>query len=427
MQIATPKSKTGSLKRLLSVLGPGLITGASDDDPSGIATYSVAGARFGYAPLWTAVVTFPLMTGVQYICAKIGLASGSGIGRVLRKHYSKKLLYAVIAGLFLANTINTGADILAIAAGMNLLVPVPLNWAIGPIALLVVVVQIWGSYRVISKIFKWLTLSLFAYVGASLLARPDWHKVIEGTLVPTVEFNADYIAMLVAILGTTISPYLFFWQASSEVEEERAQGRNSIKKRKGASSDDLTDAALDVGAGMFFSNLVMYFIILATAASLHGTENADVNSAADAAEALRPLAGDAATILMALGLIGTGFLAIPVLTASAGYAICEAFEWNCTLNAKPHRAKEFYIVIGAATLGGLLMDFAGVNPIDALFWTAVLNGLLAPPLLVVIMLIANNKKVMKEHVNGFGLNLLGWTTAALITAAAAGLLLTWSS
>ncbi len=413
------------IKRFLKILGPGVITGASDDDPSGIATYAMAGAQLGYASLWMALFTLPLTAAVQFICAKIGLVSGRGIGGVLRQHYPRWLLYPVIVALLVANTINAGADMLAIAAGVNLLVPVPVGAIIVPVAILLLVLQVWGSYRLIAGTFKWLTLSLFAYIGASFFAKPDWAAVLRGSFVPSVPDGGEFVALVVAILGTTISPYLFFWQASQEVEEEIARGRKRLWQRRGATDGELRYAALDVNVGMLFSNLVMYFIILATAATLHKTGTPGIRSAADAAEALRPLAGNAATILMAVGLIGTGFLAVPILTSSGSYAVCETFGWKCSLDARPARAKEFYLILGASTLGGLVIDLLGVDPINALFWTAVINGLLSPFLLVVIMLIANNRTVMGDRVNGRGLNFLGWATAILLFLAAVGLFLTW--
>jgi NRAMP (natural resistance-associated macrophage protein)-like metal ion transporter len=417
--------ETNPLKRFVKMLGPGLVTGASDDDPSGIGTYAVAGAQLGYATLWTALVTFPLMASAQFICAKTGLVSGRGIAGVLREHYPRWLLYAVVLGLILANTINAGVDMLAIAAGMNLLVPVPIYAMIIPVGLLILALQIWGSYRLIARAFKWLTLSLLAYIGASFLAKPDWDKVFRGTFLPSFRFDSAFLATLVALLGTTISPYLFFWQASQEVEEEIARGRKRLWQRQGATDGELRYAAWDVNVGMFFSNVVMYFIILATAATLHRAGRTEIESAAEAAEALRPLAGEAATILMALGLIGTGFLAVPILTGSAGYAVCETFGWKCSLDAKPATAKEFYIVLVLSTLGGLLIEFVGINSIDALFWTAVINGFLAPPLLVVIMLVSNNPKVMGKRVNSRLTNALGWTTTVAMFAAAIALVLTW--
>ena len=418
--------RVGFIKRFLSILGPGLVTGASDDDPSGIATYAMAGASTGYAPLWLAPATFPLMAAVQFICAKIGLVNGCGIAAVIRKHYSRGLLYPVVIALLVANTINAAADLGAIAAGVNLLVPIPIAVMIVPIGLGILAVQIWGSYRVIARIFKWLTLSLFAYIGSALFARPDLLAVLKGTLVPHIEFNGTYLALLVAILGTTISPYLFFWQASQEAEEKAALVRKPLW-RKGATDSELRYASWDVNTGMFLSNLVMFFIMLATGATLFLAGRTDIQTAADAAEALRPLAGDGAYVLMALGLIGTGVLAVPILTGSGAYAVAEAFGWEYGLDKKPAQARRFYLVMGASTLVALAINFMGINPVKALFWTAVINGFLAPPLLVVIMLIANNKTVMGKRVNGPALNVLGWLTAALMFAAAVALVLTWNN
>ncbi len=415
------------LRRFLKAVGPGIVTGASDDDPSGIATYALAGASFGYAMLWTALLTFPLMAAVQFVCAKIGLVARCGIAGILRRHYPRAVLYPAIAGLVAANTFNAAADLQAIAAGVNLLVPVRVITLIVPIGLTILVVQVWGSYRLIANTFKWLTLSLFGYIGASLFARPDWGQVVAGTLLPTVRLDGPFLAMLVALLGTTISPYLFFWQANHEAEEKAAHRPVRLWRRRGASDDELQYAAWDVNAGMLLSNVVMYFIILATAATLHRAGRTDIKTAADAAEALRPLAGDAAYVLMALGLIGAGVLAVPILTGSGAYAVAEAFGWKCGLDEKPGRAKEFYLVMAASMLGALAIDFAGIPPVKALFWTAIINGFLAPPMLVVIMLVANNRAVMGERVNGRVLNVLGWLTTALMFAAGAGLVLTWGS
>ena len=421
------KREPNPAKRLFQLLGPGFITGASDDDPSGIGTYAVAGAVTGYATLWTALLTFPLMAAVQYISAKIGLVSGRGLADVIRKHYSRRLLYPVVVALVIANTINAGVDIGAIAAGINLLVPIPIAALVVPIALLIVALQIWGSYRTIANIFKWLTLSLLAYIGSAFFAKPAWAEVLKGTFLPTLQFDSKFLATLVAILGTTISPYLFFWQASQEVEEERKIGRRTVTQREGATDDELRSSRTDVLTGMFFSNLVMYFIMLATAATLHESNQTEIGSAAEAAEALRPLAGPAAYVLMALALIGSGFLAVPILTTSGAYALCEAFRWKWGLDKRPGSAKEFYVIIAVSTLVGLGVNFVGFNPVDALFWTAVINGFLAPPVLVILMRIANNRAVMGERVNSLGINLLGWTATAAMFAAAIGLVLTWGN
>ncbi len=415
------------VKRFFKILGPGLITGASDDDPSGIGTYALAGASLGFSTLWTALVTFPMMTAIQFICAKIGMVTGVGLARVLRKHYSKALLYPVVAGLVIANTINAGTDIGAIAAAVNLLVPIPVTAMIVPIAVVILVLQVWGSYRLIVNAFKWLTLALFAYIGSAFYARPDLREILRGTFIPTVAFDAHFLTNLVAILGTTISPYLFFWQASHEVEEEISMGRRTLSARQGATDKELKYAGLDVVTGMAFSNVVMYFIMLATAATLFKAGKTDIQSATEAAQALRPLAGDAAYVFWALGLIGAGFLAVPILTGSSAYAIAEALGWRHGLDEKPRRAKLFYAMIVVTTLIGMLINFVGINPISALFWTAVINGFLAPPILVVIMLIANNRKVMGERVNGRWANLGGWVTTVVMFAAAIGLVLTWGA
>jgi len=407
------------------VLGPGLITGASDDDPSGIGTYAQAGASLGFATLWLALFSFPLMATVQFMCARIGLVSGQGLAGVLRRHYPRALLYPVLVTLLVANTINAGADIGAIAAAINILVPIPTPWLILPIALLLVALMVWGSYRFIERTFKWLTLALFAYIGAAFFARPDWGAVLRGTLIPTLRFDSTFLATVVAILGTTISPYLFFWQASQEVEEEISLGRSSVAAREGATQPELRAAAWDVNIGMAFSNVVMFFIILATGATLFTAGKTDIQTATDAAQALRPLAGDASGLLLAVGLVGAGLLAVPVLTGAAAYAVAEGLGWESGLDAQPGRAPQFYGVIAGATLVGMLINFTGISAYQALFWTAVLNGFLAPPLLVVIMLIANNRTVMGVQVNGRRMNAVGWLTTAVMFAAAAGLVWTW--
>lgn len=419
------EGKRNPLAKFFAVLGPGFITGASDDDPSGIGTYAQTGASLGFSTLWMAIVTFPLMASIQFICAKIGMVSGMGLSGVLRRHYPRPLLYVAVLALVVANTINAGTDIGAIAAAINLLVPVPITAMIVPIAVVILVLQIWGSYRLIARVFKWLALAIAAYIAAAFFARPDLKDVLRGTLVPTLRFNTTFLTTVVAILGTTISPYLFFWQASQEVEEEVSMGRTRLWERKGATDRELTYAGLDVNIGMFFSNVVMYFIILATAATLFAAGKTDVATATDAAKALEPLAGRWASLLLAVGLIGAGFLAVPILTGSGAYAVAEAFGWQYGLDTKPAQAKQFYAVIAASTLVGMLINFLGISPITALFYTAVINGLLAPPLLVLIMLVANNRRVMGVRTNGRWMNLLGWACTAVMTAAALALLATW--
>jgi NRAMP (natural resistance-associated macrophage protein)-like metal ion transporter len=412
------------LKRWLKSLGPGLITGAADDDPSGIGTYSVAGAAFGFATLWTAIVTLPLMTVVQFICNKIAMVSGRGLAGVLRQHYPRWVLYPAILGLLIANTINVGADIAAIAAAFNLFVPIPIGLMIVPIAVLIVAMQVWAKYKTIVRIFKWLALTLFAYIGAAILAKPHWGEALRATFMPQLRFDHEYLTTVVAILGTTISPYLFFWQSSQQVEEEVSEGRVTRAQRIGASDAELRRARIDTISGMFFCSVIFYFVILACGATLHASGNTEIRSAADAAEALRPLAGGFATYLFAIGMIGAGFLAVPVLSGSSAYAVAEAFGWKYGLDTKPWEARQFYAVIALSTLVGIGIDFLGINPIRALFWTAVINGVIAPPLLVLIMLASNNKKVMGRRVNAWFTNAVGWTATAVMFAAAIGMFVT---
>jgi NRAMP (natural resistance-associated macrophage protein)-like metal ion transporter len=419
--VAGPRSP---LKRLLGILGPGFITGASDDDPSGIGTYASAGAAFGFSTLWTALYTLPLQATVQFICAKIGLVAGKGLAGVLRQRYPRPVLYAAVLLLFVANTVNAGADIGAIADAVRLLVPVPAGITIVLVAVAIVLLQLFGSYTLIARVFKWLTLALFAYIGSALFAHPRAGEVLRATLVPSIHFDRAFVAMLVAILGTTISPYLFFWQASQEVEEEIRVGRVTLRQREGASAGELRFAAIDVSVGMFFSNAVMYFIILATAATLHAAGHTHIATAAEAAGALRPLAGPAASALLALGLIGAGILAVPILTGSAAYAVAEVFGWRHSLAAKPRQARPFYAVIVVSTALGLLIDFIGIKPFDALVGSAILNGVLAPPLLFLIMRVSNDPKVMGRRTNRGLSNVLGWVTTGLMFVAVVALIAT---
>ena len=315
----------------------------------------------------------------------------------------------------------------AIAAAINMFVPVPIPILVIPIAVLIVVLQVWGSYRFIVKVFKWLTLSLFAYIIAAFLARPNWSEVLYGTVVPQFQFSGEYITTVVALLGTTISPYLFFWQASEEVEEEVAEGRESLSSRLGATDDELKHEKWDTITGMALSNIVAYFVILAAASTLFAAGKNDIRSAVDAAQALRPLAGNAASFLFAAGIIGTGLLGVPVLTSSSAYAVSETFGWTCSLDEKPRHAKRFYSVIAVSTLIGLLVNYSGINPITALFWTAVINGVIAPPLLIVVLFVSNNKRVVGDRTNGVWTNVVGWLAAVIMVAAAIGMLLTWNS
>jgi NRAMP (natural resistance-associated macrophage protein)-like metal ion transporter len=412
------------LVRYFKLLGPGLVTGASDDDPGGIATYSVAGASLGYGMLWTALATFPLMAAVQLICARIGLVSGQGLAGAIRRHYPRAFLYAACVLLLAANVFNISADLGGMAESAAMLTGIPSPVFIPVFGLSILSVTAYTSYATFARYLKWLTAVLFAYVIAAFLAGPEWKGVALASVLPTLGRDPAYIATFVAILGTTISPYLFFWQASQEVEEEKARGRRTLAQRRGATEHELRDARLDVNTGMFFSNLVMYFIILATASTLYRAGQHDIQTAREAAEALRPLAGDAAYLLFALGLIGTGLLAIPILAGSASFAVAELFAWRSGLDLPPRRARPFYLVITGAIVAGMILDVFVTNPIRMLFWSALLNGILAPPLLLLVMLVGNNRRIMGEHTSGFWLNLFGWTATALMTAAAAAFFMT---
>ena len=407
------------------LLGPGLITGASDDDPSGIGTYTTAGASLGFAMLWTAILTLPMMAAVQFICAKIGMVSGMGLAGALRKHYPSWLVYSAISLLLIANTITAGVDIGAIAAAINLLIPIPTILLVPLIAVGIVALQVWGSYSFIVRTFKWLTLTLFAYIIAAFLAKPHWGEVLKATFIPTLRFDNQYMTTLLAILGTTITPYLFFWQASQEVEEELQMGRATLAQREGASDKELKFAEIDIDVGMVFASLVFYFVILASAATLHTSGHTKIETAVEAAQALRPLSSGVATILFALGLIGSGVLAVPVLTSSSAYALCETFKWKSGLSEKLRGATRFYAIIAVSTLVGAIANFLKIPPVTALFWAAVINGILAPPLLVIIMLVSNNDKVMGARVNGLLTNFIGWATVAVMAAASLGIFLTW--
>jgi NRAMP (natural resistance-associated macrophage protein)-like metal ion transporter len=412
------------VRRFFAELGPGLITGAADDDPSGISTYSVTGASFGYAPLWTALFSFPLMVAVQLMCARLGMVTGRGLAGVIRRTYPRWVLWGACSLLIVANVVNIGADLGGMAeatemvTGVNSLVWTPLY------ATLIISLLFWTSYSFIARVFKWLTLVLFAYVIAAFLAHPNWRTVLHATFVPHVEWSSAYIATFVGILGTTISPYLFFWEASQEVEEERKIGRQTVEEREGATDEELRKSRTDVITGMFFSNLVMYFIILTTAATLHAHNQTNIETAQEAARALEPLAGPAAKWLFTLGLIGTGMLGVPVLAGAGAYAVAEAKAWHGTLNDKPRLAKKFYAIVAAAMILGLVLDYAGINAVKMLFWSAVLNGVLAPPLIVLVVLLTSSQKIMGDRANPPVLKWLGWGTAVMMAVAAVAMFAT---
>ncbi len=408
---------SGPLRRFLSTLGPGLITGAADDDPSGISTYSVAGAQFGYGPLWTAWFSFPLMVSVQLMCAQLGLVSGQGLGCLIRRYYPRWVLWSACSLLVIANLVNIGADLAGMAATTALMTGIKAYYFAPLYTGVIVVLLARSSYRRIATTFKWMTLVLFAYVIAAFLAHPNWGAVLHATLVPHIEWSSAYLATLVGVLGTTISPYLFFWQATQEVEEDRDKGKTTVRQRRGATDKELRETRADVITGMLLSNLIMYFIILTTAATLHAHGQTQITTAQQAAEALRPLAGKWAYLLFTLGIVGTGMLSVPVLAGSTAYAICEAASWRSSLQDTPRSAPRFYAVLGIAMVLGTTLAYAGVDAVSMLFWSAVVNGVLAPPLIVLVVLLTSQRKVMGNRVSPPWLRGLGWFTAAVMTFA----------
>ncbi|HEY1456325.1 MAG TPA: Nramp family divalent metal transporter [Candidatus Dormibacteraeota bacterium] len=410
----------------LQLLGPGLITGASDDDPSGIGTYSQVGSQFGYSLLWMSVFTFPLMAAVQELCARIALQTGVGLGVALRRKFPAWLVAVCIVALFVANTINVGADLGAVAAGGSMLTRGAVHeiWLVAPVALLVLALQFFVTYRLIFKVFKWLTLALFAYVATGVLVHPDLRQIVVSSFIPHIELSKDFVAAIVAILGTTISPYLFFWQASSEVDEMRAAGKLTEADRRGVEVSELKAARTDILVGMFFSNLVMYFIIFTTAAVLHAHGKTDIQTADQAAQALAPLAGPWAFVLFAAGMIGTGLLAIPILTGSAAYAVKEFLGLKGALADKPLYRPTFYGIMALSTVAGIGINLVGIDPIRALFVTAIINGLVAPPLLVLIVLLGSDRGMMADRVSGPLSRSLTWVTAGVMTVAGIALLAT---
>lgn len=393
--------KPSAIKKLLSILGPGFITGAADDDPTAIAAYTQAGAQFGYGQLWTALYTLPFMTVIQEACGRIGLVTGKGLAGVMKMHYSKRVLFAVVSLLLVANTINLGADLGAMAASGQLLVDVPFSvWLVG-ITTLTLVLEVFVSYQSYAKFLKYLTLFLLAYVAVAFLVRQDWTAIAFATLVPSVAFNKTYLLSVLAIVGTNISPYLFFWQAGEEVEEEvtHHQLRMMGKGMPRVGRADVKKMKFDTAIGMIFSNLIVFFIAVAAASAFGGAHIESIETPAQAALALRPLAGDFASALFAIGVIGSGLLAIPVLAGSASYALAESFGWKEGLYRKLKQAHGFYGIVAVATFIGLLLNFSPIHPFRMLVYSAALNAIVAPVMLVVILRIANSRKIMGEFVS----------------------------
>jgi NRAMP (natural resistance-associated macrophage protein)-like metal ion transporter len=410
------------IAKVLKILGPGLITGAADDDPSGIATYSSVGAQFGYAMLWTMPFIYPFMAAIQEISARIGRVTGRGIAANLRQCYPGWLLYTIIGLLLFANVINLGADIGAMGAVVNLLIggPAPVYCVL--LAVFSLLLQVAIPYQKYSAILKWLTLSLFAYVATVFVVRVDWTKGLQGTFVPNISFTSDYLQALVAVFGTTISPYLLFWQSSEEVEDlESVPQEKALKRAPSQGPEHLQRIKLDTYLGMAFSNVVAYFIILTVAVTLNAHGKTNIDSAEQAAEVLRPSAGQFASLFFSLGIIGTGLLALPVLAGSGAYAIGEALRWPVGLERKARKAKAFYAVLALSTLIGLLLNFIGINPIRALVWSAIVNGVTAAPVMGFMMLMASSRKVMGNFALPAYLKVFGWLATLIMALAAAGM------
>ncbi len=401
------------IRALLRSLGPGIITGAADDDPSGIATYSIAGAQLGTKLLWTALLTWPLMAAVQMMCARIGKVTGQGLAANLKLRFPKWLLVAVVIALLIANTINIAADLAGMADAASMLSGLNSRWFVVAFALLISWATIRLQYRQIADVLKWLVLVLFAYPVTAFVVGANWGQVLHATFIPSMPHSKNEWATLVAILGTTISPYLFFWQTSEEVEEEKSAGQKTLAQRRGATPEELELRNIDVGVGAFFSNAVMFFIILTTAITLNRHGLVNIETSRQAAEALRPFAGSFASTLFTVGIVGVGFLAIPTLAGSAAYAFAETLGWREGLNKKLKQARWFYALILVSTAAGVALDFIGINPVRALYWTAVINGLLAPFLLVAILIVAGDTKLMQGQPS----SRLGWIVVAITTVA----------
>jgi NRAMP (natural resistance-associated macrophage protein)-like metal ion transporter len=413
----TPKKKG-----LAALIGPGLLTGASDDDPSGIGTYSQVGAQFGYSMLWTMLFSYPLMVSAQLICARIGRVTGKGLAGNLREYYPRWALYPLVFLLLVANTINIGADLGAMGSGVQLLLGGQAGWYTIAFGLLSVMLEVMVPYHRYVRVLKWLTLALFAYVATVFVVKIPWGQVLHDTFLPKIALSKDYVTAIVAVFGTTISPYLFFWQASQEVEDlDACTGDKPLLKAPQQAGVQLHRIDVDTYLGMGASNIVAFFIILTTAATLHAHGVHDIESAAQTAQALKPLAGEFAFALFALGIVGTGLLAVPVLAGSSAYAVGETMRWKSSLESTPTAARGFYAVIAVATLAGTAMNFIHINPIKALFWTAVINGVIAVPMLAAVMLLSAKKDAMGKFAISGRLRAMGWITTAVMTACVVGL------
>lgn len=399
--------------RVLRSIGPGIITGAADDDPSGIATYSIAGAQFGTGLLWTALLTWPMMAAVQIMCARIGMVTGRGLAATLKQRMPRVLLIVFICALLVANTINIAADLAGMSDAAQMLTGVGSRWFIGAFTLLICFATVKLPYRRFANILQWLVIVLFAYPITAFIVRVDWPHIAHATFIPSLPHSRNEWSMLVAILGTTISPYLFFWQTSAEVEEEIDAGRATVKQRKGATADEIAFSNIDVGMGTLFSNVVMFFIIVTTAVTLNSHGITHIKTTREAAEALRPLGGHFAALLFTIGIVGVGLLAIPTLAGSAAYAFADTFQWKEGLGRTFDRAKAFYSLMVLSTIAAAALTFTHLDPVRALYWSAVINGLLSPFLLLAILIVAVHPKLM----NGQPSSRLSWVAVAITTVA----------
>jgi NRAMP (natural resistance-associated macrophage protein)-like metal ion transporter len=412
------------VKKFFKKFGPGFVTGASDDDPSGIGTYSQTGAIFGYSQLWLTPFSYPFMVAIQEMCGRIGMVTGKGLSSILKKYYPKWILYLSVALLFIANTINIAADLGAMAASAQMILGLSFDFWIVVICVLVIVLEVFVSYHSYSKILKFLCFSLFAYFITAFVVHQDWGQILKSTFVPDLKFSKASILNIVAFLGTTISPYLFFWQASEEVEEEIVSQHYDIDgiDAPTVTPDDIRDMRIDTAIGMGFSQLTTFMIVITAAATLHMNGILDIETAPQAAQALRPLAGDLAYLLFAMGILGTGLLGVPILAGSSAYAVSEAAGRKEGLGKKLKEAPFFYGIIAFSTLLGMLINFIGINPMKALYYAAAVNGVIAPVLMIIIVFIGRNKSIMGEHVNGTLSTVLNVIGALLMGAAAVFLL-----
>jgi NRAMP (natural resistance-associated macrophage protein)-like metal ion transporter len=410
---------------VLRLMGSGVITGAADDDPSAIGVYSSAGAKFGLAFLWVAPVLLPMMYAVVYLSSKLGKVYGKGLFDAIRDRFPRYVLYPVLVGGIVGNVIEAAADLGGIAAALNLMVPLPIPLIVGLVAAIILALQWFGSYTLLRRIFRWLALALFAYVAAAVMAKPDLREVLRGTFVPSFRMDEEFLAMIVACIGTSLSAYIYTWQSNQEVEEEIAEGRRHWWQRRGTSYQELRRTRRDVWVGMIFSNVILYFVIMATGATLHPAGQTEVETAAQAAQALQPLAGEAATILFVLGIVGVGFMATPIMTTGAAYDVVQGLGRQGSLHDKPRDNRLFYGAIAGVTAAAVAINFMGFNPMKMLVWSGVVQGFSVPPLLVLMLIMTNDRKMMGGKVNSLGTNLLGWGTAALTFLAALFLVVSW--